>query len=184
MSYRKFPIGDLTDEQVLEMLGIATEAQKAEVEEAITKALNAFEKHFDRSFKRPAVVFDLKGHVAGYANAERIRLNTELLTTHHDDMINRTVPHEVAHVVQRELYPKSKSHGGEWQYLMHILGLPADTTHSYQTTPARVRRREYVYGCDCEPHYVTITLHRRLQQGKVYVCRKCNSQLYFIRKEA
>lgn len=178
-----FPIGDMSDDEVEKALGLPNATLVAEVEEAITKALETFTEHFGRTFQRPEVEYDLKGHTAGYANSKRIRLNTELLYSHHDDMIHRTVPHEVAHVVQRELYPGSKSHGGEWQYLMGILGLPADRTHSYKTTAARIRKREYVYGCSCEPHHVTETLHKRIQRGNVYTCNKCHDTLYFIRKE-
>lgn len=183
------PIGDMSDDEVWQMFGIPTDTQEAEVEEAVTKALKVFEEHFNRTFERPVVVYDLKGHTAGIASIQKncIRLNTELLYSHHDDMIHRTVPHEVAHIVQYVLYPNSRSHGGEWQYLMHILGLEADRTHSYKTTAARVRPRPYLYGCDCigdNDHYVTITLHRRLQKGRVYTCRKCGGKLYFIREEA
>src|SRR6266576_4183827 len=110
MSSRKFPIGDMSDEEVQTLLGIPTPTLIAEVEEAITRALQTFEQHFNQTFARPTVVYDLKGHTAGSANSHRIRLNTELLTTHHDDMINRTIPHEVAHVVQYVLYPGCKSH--------------------------------------------------------------------------
>ena len=179
------PIGDMSDDEVMQMLNMPTEALIAEVEESITRALNILEKHFDRSFERPSVIYDLKGHTAGIAKIQdnTIRLNTELLYSHHDDMIHRTVPHEVAHIVQYVLYPQSKSHGGEWEYIMHILGLPADRTHSYKTTASRKHKRPFIYLCNCGDHPVTIVLHRRMQKGRVYHCRKCGGKLRFLREE-
>jgi SprT protein len=172
-----FELTPMSEKELAMVEGFPSKEMQAEVEAAITKALDIFQKHFNRSFIRPTVEYDLQGHTAGIANSKRIRLNIEVLYDHREDMLTQTIPHEVAHVVQRQLYPKSKSHGLEWRSLMHILGIPANRTHSYETTPARVRKREYTYICDCQVHMVTKTLHNRMQNGQTYTCRHCKGQL-------
>lgn len=179
----EFSMNPMSEKEIAISLGEPSADLQVEVNNAIAKAMQTLEEHFDQTFERPVVTYDLKGHTAGYAviSENLIRLNTELLYTHHDDMIERTVPHEVAHIVQYQKYPGSKSHGGEWQYIMAILGLPADRTHSYKTTAARVRKREFIYYCtdNCpgNPHMVTKTLHNRILKGQIYTCRQCKAQL-------
>lgn len=154
------------------------------VERKVAETVETLQKHFpDTKLIVPEIVYDLKGHTAGMANKSKIRINVDLLyTEHYDDMIQSTVPHEVCHVVQRQLYPASKSHGYEWTRLMLLLGLPPERCHSYDTTPARKRtpmKRPYVYTCECRTHAMTQIVHRRIKSGKDYVCRDCRQPLIF-----
>jgi len=182
----EFFIEPITDEvEIAKYLGEPNQAIKAEVDAAIAKALSRFEEHFDRKFTPPVVLYDLVGHTAGWAiGMHTIRLNIECLyNEYHDDMIERIVPHEIAHIVQTVLYPDSKPHGGEWQYLMHILGLPADRTHSFKTKAARKHPRPYIYRCYCKERPITQRLHNRIQNGSGHYCTSCRGTLTFVRKE-
>jgi SprT protein len=125
----------------------------------------------------------LRGIQQEWLTADYIRVNAQILINPEftEDMINNTIPHEVAHVVVRQTWPSAKGHGKEWKLMMYYLGLEAERCHSYDTVAARQRQkapRPHVYYCNCdEPHRVTNILHRRMQQGRRYTCRKCGSYL-------
>lgn len=172
---------NITDTTVRQLLRLPPDDA---VERKVTETIEALQEHFpDTKLIVPEIVYDLKGHTAGMANKTKIRINVDLLyTEHYDDMIQSTVPHEVCHVVQRQLYPTSKAHGYEWTRLMLLLGLSPSRCHSYNTTPARQRspmKRPYVYTCACDTHAMTQIVHRRIQSGREYVCRNCRQELVF-----
>ena len=127
----------------------------------------------------PQIVYDLRGRTAGQAiGGRKVRLNLQLLLDprFQENMIEQTLPHELAHIAVRQLFPHAKSHGREWQAMMRLLGLPAERCHNYETTPARVKKK-YATHCDCKTHPVTITIIRRMRQGTPYFCRNCGAQL-------
>lgn len=132
----------------------------------------------------PDVLYDLKGHTAGQAISSRnqIRLNLALLkdSRYSDDMLNDTVPHEVAHIVVRFHFPLARSHGWEWQTVMNKFGVPATRCHNYETEAARTRKatsRPYPYHCQCQTHWMTKLIHGRIQKGREYSCRDCKGIL-------
>lgn len=139
----------------------------------------------DRRLPLPEVRFDLRGRAAGQAVLSRrrnvvdvIRLNADLLASHPRDMLDETVPHEVAHVAVHRLYGRRvRPHGPEWKALMQAFGVPADTCHKLPVTPAR-RLRQFRYACGCdEPAWLTSIRHRRAQNGTAYLCRRCGERL-------
>lgn len=133
----------------------------------------------------PVIRFDLRGRSAGQARlaqrrkqADVIRINSQLLATHSQEMIEVTVPHEVAHVAIYRRYGRHvRPHGPEWKALMRAFGVCAETCHALPTTPARrLKRFRYVCGCK-EPAWLTSIRHRRAQNGTVYRCRRCRQPL-------
>lgn len=136
----------------------------------------------------PALRFDLRGRAAGVTvygtgRLERatIRLNAELLSNNPREMIDETVPHEVAHVAARWFHgDRIKPHGPEWRWLMHAFGKSATTCHQLPTRPAR-RVTYYPYDCGCPtPNYLSAIRHRRAQRGRRrYQCRRCGQWLRY-----
>lgn len=132
----------------------------------------------------PEVRFDLRGRSAGQAVFARgsrrchIRLNAQLLISHPNEMLDETVPHEVAHVAIYCLYGrKAKPHGSEWKALMQAFGVDAAACHTLPTEPTRqLRRYRYICGCD-EPAWLTSIRHRRAHSGTEYRCRRCGKTL-------
>lgn len=66
----------------------------------------------------PVIRFNLLGHTAGmavftgsdgYSRQARLRLNPDLLKRYPEEMIDETVPHEVAHIVTRWIWATSGS---------------------------------------------------------------------------
>lgn len=72
---------------------------------------------------RVGVIFKYRGQAAGHADyrGNVIMLNSGQAVQ--SDAIGRlTVPHEVAHLVCRHLYPMARSHGREWRSICLALG--------------------------------------------------------------
>lgn len=169
-------------EDITMLLGEVPKHLKDRVEAKVKESLDIL-KEKGYGAHPPEIKYDLKGHTAGMASADYIRVNAQILINPEftEDMINNTIPHEIAHVVVRQTWPSAKGHGNEWKRMMYYLGLPAERCHSYDTVAARKRERAarpHVYYCKCDrPHMVTNILHRRIQQGRQYTCRTCGSYL-------
>ena len=137
----------------------------------------------DSPFKKVDYVFDLKGKTAGIANAgkNKIRYNLDIARENREHFLLSTVPHEVAHIIQRRLYPCSKPHGIEWRAVMRKLGISNPSRcHSYAVTPAKIHKK-FEYKCLChEPHLVGKKIHSNIQSGARYTCRKCKTVLTSI----
>lgn len=167
------------------LLGKVPPDKEAAINKAVDDCLDKLGARFNRTFVRPTIVYDVKGTTAGFAHygKNEIRLNTELLYTHWDDMLHNTVPHEVAHIVAGQQYGfRIKPHGGEWALCMIALGLEPTRCHNYEVKKARVHKRPFVYTCDCQEHHVTALLHRRMLSGRTYHCNTCKGRLTFDRE--
>lgn len=146
-------------------------------------------RDFYRLALPPASIdFSLRGHCAAQARVDRrgkswLRLNRQLLTENLDDFLTTTIPHEVAHlVVNWQLYKnrqRPQPHGAQWQRVMRdCFGLNPVRCHSYQTTPARVVTRPFLYSCDCQQHRLTRTMHNRINKAGGALCKRCKSHLH------
>lgn len=132
----------------------------------------------------PEVRFDLRGRSAGqaiYARRSRvcaIRINAALLASHPREMLDETVPHEVAHVAIYRLYGnRVRPHGPEWKALMRAFGLDPSPCHTLPAEPARTLKR-FRYECACdEPAWLTSIRHKRAKGGTKYICRRCGETL-------
>lgn len=143
-----------------------------------------------RRLPLPDIRFDLRGRMAGQAmlarrrgDADAIRINVALLYSHTREMLDVTVPHEVAHVAIHRRHNRGRvrvrPHGPEWKALMRAFGVNDETCHNLPVTPTRqLRRFRYACGCD-EPAWLTSIRHRRAQNGTAYRCRRCGEQLRY-----
>ena len=142
---------------------------------------------YGRRFIMPLISLNLKGAVAGQASASRwfVKYNFELYMQNKVDFINRTVPHEIAHLIANAIAGRRvKPHGWEWRNVMVKLGVKDITRcHSYDLTGlTRGRSRPYIYTCGCREYPLTALLHSRLQKGSHRKCMRCGQRLTF--KEA
>jgi SprT protein len=174
-------------DEIRALLGEPSPSVKSQVDEAIAHTLEVLRTKLppeiaDKLPPTPVVVFDLKGAVAGQAwlGQNKVRLNLALLNNpaYTEDMLNQTVPHEVAHLVTYRIWPTAKAHGRQWAYIMNLLGKPAKRCHQYEVEPARKHARPHAYQCNCRVHMVTNVLHTRIQSGKQYKCRYCGGRLH------
>lgn len=162
----------------------------AEVMKLVEACFSLADDLYDREFVRPAVRLDLKGTTAGMAvwvkgsKASTIRFNPILLAENWSAFRDRTVPHEVAHLVARDLYGENvRAHGAEWQAVMKDFGCDATRCHSYSVVNASTHRgRRDVMSCHCRIHLVSP------RQGGAppssVRCRICNKTVQFVISEA
>lgn len=129
----------------------------------------------------PLVEFNLRGLNAGMAcvaengKVHRIRINADLLRRYPREMIQHTVPHEVAHLVTYAICGKM-DHGREWRRVMKHFGKPPTRCHQMKAQPAR-RHSKYTYRCDCREHVVGPQINARIRRGQTYMCRRCSTPL-------
>ena len=149
----------------------------------------------DGAVPMPAVRFDLQGRTAGMAvygprhtreTPALLRVNADLLWRYPDEMIDETIPHEVAHVVTRWAWGgRVAPHGREWKSIMRAFGKEPTRCHTMETTSAR-RTPRYPYRCACEKTvYLGQVRHRRaLKQPRRYICPRCRNTLIYTGGEA
>ena len=174
--------GKLSADLIGSLLSFPGSDRQTAVESQITKYLDIAEKHWDRKFNRPDVKYDLKGHTGGWAiGGHTIRLNYDILTDdrYYQDMVNQTVPHELAHIVVHQMWPKASAHGEHWQHVMSVFGKPADRCHQYETKAVK-KHKKFSYTCTCpgRTYELGSARHNRAQTGqRRYYCPLCQETL-------
>ena len=142
---------------------------------------------YDLNIPYPNVSFKLRGKCAGKAcyRDNEVRYNAVLLEENNDKFLNRTVPHEVAHIVTRHKYGRNATaHGYEWKSVMRAFGLTPTRCHSYDVSNSAISRRniekQFLYKCACRTFELTVIRHRRIIKGAIYTCRKCKTHLQAV----
>ena len=111
----------------------------------------------------PNVVYRKRGTTAGTANdrSYTIDLNPILLMENQDEMVNNTVVHEFAHLVDGRANPhtrmtgwrgKRSLHGPTWKRIMVQLGVNPSRTHNMDVSTVRKSRNtaaKYVWKGTC-----------------------------------
>jgi SprT protein len=156
---------------------------KRECEAKVKQSVSIIEKNFNVKMITPKVSFQLRGTCAGKAchSNNTIKVNPILLKENYEEMINQTIPHEVAHLATRVIYRRRvKPHGHEWREVMYSLGLEPTRCHQYDVSNARVcrrKRKKYKVTCSCQTHLVTSTIINRMREGATYSCRSCGGNI-------
>lgn len=155
-------------------------ALRLRARETVARYLVRARQLYRRGFPMPTVSFDLRGTTAGQAYSQRnhVRLNAVLYQENVDDFIADTIPHEVAHLIARQLHQGIQPHGPEWQAVMRDFGIEPKRTHSYDTKNARTTRM-FPYRCDCRDHELSAARHNKARRGAVYRCKACGGALRF-----
>ena len=169
---------------------------KAQVFEKISECIKTFAVKTGYELKFPIVKYDLKGTTAGQAiygscvDEATIRVNGAILIDHTERYLNRTVPHEVAHLIVKYYYSRVKKltttpHGKMWKYTMMLLGVQdIGRCHSYSLRTEEVRRqRRFLYACPCKTFNLSTTRHNKIQSGRKYFCTDCQRLLVYQGEE-
>ena len=117
--------------------------------------------YYNLNMPIPEITFNLSGCCAGQAFTQKwlIKINPYLLDQYEDEMINVTVPHEVAHLVDYKVNPqnfmsrhhtgrKRSLHGPTFKFILgNVLGCKdTSTTHKMDTSNAGSRKTtQYVW---------------------------------------
>jgi SprT protein len=132
--------------------------------------------------------FTLRGRRAGsfsyrvnYVRSQQefiLKWNMEAMTKYPDDYLKTTVPHEVAHLINKILALEGKCsydhHGRNWRVIMRFFGADSRRCHSYQLTPGR-RTVKYQETCQCG---TTMTFGPKVKANiHHYSCRWCKTKI-------
>jgi SprT protein len=160
---------------------------------AVRRAEEQVRHYYGTRLPQAALDFSLRGRCAGQARVEKngathLRINLQLLAENLDDYLSQTIAHEVAHLVvnwqARKMRLQPRPHGNEWQAVMlDCFGLEPKRCHSYQTTPARVVPRPFLYTCGCREHRLTSIMHNRIGRSYQALCKACRTPLRFVSRK-
>lgn len=188
-------------EYELQKLTFVPKELKLRIENIVLECLDKAQAKFgvDKCTKIPEIRYNTKGRTAGWAcwngGKPYIDINPILLRENVEEVVNQTVPHEVAHIVVNEVYENARvrdmwtrrrqvaPHGVEWQQVMRLFGKVPHRCHQMDTSTVQALRnggREFHYKCNCQVHKMTIIKHNRISiHGMAYICRRCRSEIKF-----
>jgi predicted SprT family Zn-dependent metalloprotease len=113
-----------------------------------------------------------------FLQVRRIELNP-LLREHGEGEVERTLKHELAHLIVHEQYGRRcKPHGPEWQLACAALGIPGEISRHALPLPRRTLARKFQYRCpSCE---ATVSRVRPLRGSTACFrcCRNHNAGVY------
>ena len=161
--------------------------QQRQVAQATEEYILRAEALFDRRFARVPVLFDLRGRAAGMfkviGKRRLIRYNPWIFAKYYEQNLRDTVPHEVAHFIVHEVYPRRglKPHGWQWRDLMARFGADPGVTFDLDLDGVPQRsQRTHSYHSGCQVHQVSTTRHNRAQTGRMsYHCCSCDGLLVY-----
>lgn len=127
------------------------------------------------------IVFVWSGRVAGMAKRQKdvynLEFNIEAIHRDRTEMVDNTIPHEMAHIVDMYLHGGKSSHGPRWQAIIQALGGSTDRTHDIPLTKAR-RSRKYLYTASCGSTVeVGPRHHKAVQRGGKLVVKKTGGKI-------
>jgi len=122
------------------------------------------------------VTFDGRGGICGKATVNRRGLvpqlsfivNPEALEQDWNDMVDDTIPHEIAHLVNFTLPRTGKNHDRGWKRTCQALGGTGTRTAkqgNYNLTPARVSTNHRYMLASGTEHHLGPRRHAKLQKG-------------------
>jgi len=166
------------------------QAIKDQIETKVLECITIAEQISGETIPMPPINFNLKGRCAGqYCNTfvrytgmsidEHLKFNMEIAVQNSQDFINRTVPHEVAHLVAQRLYGRGVNHDHRWQNIMtQYFNTDPSRCHNYDMTNVTVKRqRRFEYGCGCRTFQITTVRHNKILRGRVYNCGSCREPI-------
>jgi len=159
------------------------------VEDKTRECIRQVEEHYGRKFCMPEIKYTYKGAAAGFATYRTwsTTYQGDMLVQNIDNgFIEDTVPHEIAHLIDREVngiqYRGSRRsvHGPSWKAVLKIMNGNDSRTHNYDmSTIQRKLQMKYTYGCACgtSHHFIGAKTHRKIQRGMKIICKTCNQPM-------
>lgn len=151
-------------------------ARMKAVEDKIAEVKALVKARYNMDLSALRVRYDLKGRTAGWAiGGHTIRLNTTAIfgdEAHFRDMVNDTVPHEIAHIVCHRNPSLGRKHDAGWAAVCRTLGGTGKRTHDMITIEF-ARGRTYIYTSTGGKEYaISEQRHRKVQTGGSFRFRK------------
>lgn len=150
--------------------------------EKVYECMNNAEYEFGISFRNPEIVFTKNGATIGkggimMGHRPYLQFSVEAIQKGWDEMVNDTLPHEVAHVVDMLIRGRT-NHDRHWKAICIRLGGSGKRTHSMEVSKAR-KTRKYIYVATCGTEIkVGANIHKKLQMGlQTRTIRKTKGQV-------
>jgi len=171
--------------RVKECLDIITEVYRKPMSECVRNEVKNGE------FMMPTIKYFTTGTNGGHyaPSTYSLHFHAKLLPENLERYLTTTIPHEVAHLVNRVLLGRqfTKSgrrilHGETWKIFMKILGANPDRGHTMDTSKfAKRHPRNHVWACSCMEHNVTKRKHNSMTKvlGSTYSCHFCKTPVEF-----
>jgi len=165
-------------------------------------------KYYKRDFKMPVVEFTKGGTTAGVAHVtqNKVNYNPILLRDNLDAFLARTVPHEIAHIIDYQVNPQNHQsnltyssngtirrkkrdiHGPDFQFIMiRVLGCKdATRCHSYDTSGVRKTRKTFKWecvDCNCTMELGGVRHKRMLNNSRSYRPRGCSFSHTYVQSK-
>jgi len=148
-------------------------AVRAKTEEVLAKAKQLYGVDV-----KPTISFNLRGRVAGWATCKfcagqrvyGLKFNRDLIAgKHYQDILDETISHEVAHIVNYVRPDTGRKHDAGWRRVCIALGGNGNTRHDYDVTYAN-GSWDYVSNTG---HVITVSQqrHAKIQKGTGYAFR-------------
>jgi len=182
---------DLNEEQMMQYVRDEVLTRMDQAMQYYARSLDVPEVKFHRNVTRAGQAYGRGNWVEfniGYLMSDRLEDRI--------DMIEETIPHEVAHIIVYQLWSKAKPHGEEWQKVMRtVFRIEPQRTHGYCERSAKQtvrRQRQWTYACDCDSpfSFVNTTKKNRIESmhrlcdehgsSAGYKCRKCKARIRLI----
>jgi SprT protein len=143
------------------------------IEDKVLNVLLLAQNIYGQPFRLPTLEYRQMGRRAGTANYSEwtLTLNPDYLRNGHlEDMIEQTLPHELAHFVSYTVYGPlhGRGHGREWKSVMSRLGLQVKRCHNYSMEGVKTRTKAKISAkCPSCDKVFNITTYRanQIQQG-------------------
>lgn len=137
------------------------------------------------------LVFKQKGKAAGQAAWKRqfgetqyeLRFSMEAATIDLNDMLNDTVPHEIAHLVNFWNPTTGRNHDRLWKQTCIALGGTGERCYDGSKmvlTPTKIQRKwKYVASCGTELE-VSTKIHNKIQRGQTRTLKRTGGRIASI----
>lgn len=168
-----------------------------EISDKVKECCEKASFYYGRDFRIPSITFFTKGTSAGFASPAKwlVMFNQVLYLENKEQFLNKTVPHEVAHLIDYVINPENfvrkhgkrrSLHGPTFKFIMsEVLGAEDNsTTHTYNTKSVRRRniKRRYVWACSRCDRQIELTPHKnklqlqeiRFRNSVRYIHKDCN----------
>ena len=177
----------------------------SQVKSEVTRLMAVAEEYYGKPLIQPVVRFTKKGTTAGVCDNIGVNYNAVLLVENGDNFIARTVPHEIAHWVDKQINPdnftstittdrhgnlrrtKRELHGQSFKFIMGtVLGAKdTSTCHRFDTTNSKIHKTttKYVYVCHTcgEEMHLGHKRHKRMSSGQTrYWLKSCGPSHHFV----
>ena len=104
----------------------------------VAKCIAKAQQHYKRDFPMPTLSFSLSGQCVGVAwtnykgKGWMIELNKAFFVNNWHDMIEDTIPHEVAHLIADTVFCARCHHDWRWKLVMkEVFNVKAERCHNY-----------------------------------------------------